>query len=154
LFNRLQQQLPAECQTPLSMQHRMVPEIGDLISECFYKGELSSAPKVWDRTFQQLLPRPVVWLTTAPLINRAEVPSGLSFNNPCEAKIVHDLLVRMNVLAEAKNSKWKILVITGYSEQKNAMVRALASAGPKLSALSIECNTVDAVQGREADVAI
>jgi superfamily I DNA and/or RNA helicase len=68
--------------------------------------------------------------------------------------MVHDLLARMNVLAESKNSKWRILVITGYSEQKHALVRALASACPQLSALSIECNTVDAVQGREADVAI
>jgi superfamily I DNA and/or RNA helicase/serine/threonine protein kinase len=154
LFSRLQQLLPPECQTSLSMQHRMVPEIGDLISECFYRGELSSAPKTWDRTFQPLLPRPVTWLTTASLINRIEVSSGLSFNNPCEAKIVHDLLVRMNVLAESKKSKWNVLVITGYSEQKNALIRTLASAGPQLSALHIECNTVDAVQGREADVAI
>ncbi|MBZ5664210.1 MAG: protein kinase [Acidobacteriia bacterium] len=152
LFKTLQEQLPPECQTALSMQHRMVPEIGDLISQCFYRGELSSAPKVWDPTFQHVLPKPVTWLTTAALINRAEIPSGLSFNNPCEAKIIHDLLLRMNGLAETKNTRWKVLVITGYSEQKHAIIRALASA--KLTALNVECNTVDAVQGREGDVAI
>lgn len=154
LFSRLQLQLPAECRTELSMQHRMVPEIGDLISECFYEGRLSSAPKAWDKSFQSFLPKPVTWLTTSSLINRGEVASGLSFANACEAKLIHDLLVRMNQLAESKNSKWRILVITGYSEQKNAIIRALASVIPKLSALSIECNTVDAVQGRQSDVAI
>jgi superfamily I DNA and/or RNA helicase len=132
----------------------MVPEIGDLVSECFYQGQLSSAPKLWDKIFQAVLPKPVTWLTTASLINRAEVPSGLSYSNACEAKIIHDLLGRMNHLAELRNSKWRVLVITGYSEQKNAIIRALASTISQLSSLSIEINTVDAVQGRESDVAI
>jgi superfamily I DNA and/or RNA helicase/serine/threonine protein kinase len=152
LFKMLQEQLPPQCQAALSMQHRMVPEIGDLISQCFYRRELRSAPKTWDPSFQHVLPKPVTWLTTAALINRAEISSGPSFNNPCEAKIIYDLLVRMNGLAETKNTKWKVLVITGYSEQKHAIIRALAPA--KLTSLNLECNTVDAVQGREADVAI
>ena len=89
------------------------------------------------------------------MINRLEVPSGrFSFTNACEAKIIHDLLARLNRLAEAKNSKWKVLVITGYAEQRNAIIRALASTIPQMSALSIECNTVHAVQGRQSDIAI
>lgn len=154
LFSRLKEQLPLGCQTALPMQHRMVPEIGGLISECFYRGELLSAAKSWDPTFQHLLPKPVTWLTTTTLINREEVASGSSFNNPCEATIIHNLLVRMNGLADIKNTKWKVLVITGYAEQRNALVRTLATLLPKLSALKVECNTVDAVQGREADVAL
>jgi superfamily I DNA and/or RNA helicase len=155
LFSRLQDHLTEDCRTVLSIQHRMVPEIGDLISECFYQGQLSSAPKVWDRAFQSVAPKPVTWLTTASMINRLEVPSGrLSFTNPCESKIIHDLLARLNRLAEAKNSKWKVLVITGYSEQKDAINRALASTIPQMSSLSIECNTVHAVQGRQSDIVI
>lgn len=154
LFGRLQDQLPADCQTTLSVQHRMVPEIGRLISECFYRGELSSAPKLWDPTFQHILPKAVTWLTTTHLINREEVGVGFSFNNACEAKIIHDLLVRMNGLADSKNSKWKVLVVTGYAEQKNALVRTLANLLPQLSAINVECNTIDAVQGREADIAM
>lgn len=154
LFSRLQQQLPDECRTALSTQHRMVPEIGELISECFYQGELSSAPKPWDKTFHTVLPKPVTWLTTTSLLNRMEVASGLSFVNSCEVKIIHDVLIRMNQLAEIKSSKWRILVIAGYSEQKNAIIRALASTIPQLSSLSVDCNTVDAVQGRESDIAI
>jgi superfamily I DNA and/or RNA helicase len=154
LFDRLQDQLPPDSKTALLMHHRMVPEIGGLVSHCFYAGELTSAPKTWDPTFQHILPKPVVWLTTAPLLGRAEVSSGLSFNNPCEVRIIYDLLLRMNGLAETRGSKWKVLVITGYSEQKRSLDRTLASLVPKLSALTVECNTVDAVQGREADVAI
>lgn len=58
----------------------------------------------------------------------------------------------MNGTADSKNTKWKVLVITGYSEQKRSLDRILANT--KLTAISVECNTVDAVQGREADVAI
>jgi superfamily I DNA and/or RNA helicase len=154
LFKRLQEQLPPDCQATLSVQHRMVPEIGGLISQCFYGGQLSSAPKTWDPAFKPILPKPVVWLTTAALISRAEIPSGSSFNNPSEAKIIHDLLLRMNGLAETKSHRWKVLVVTGYSEQKSALARTLATLLPKLSALNVECNTVDAVQGREADIAV
>jgi superfamily I DNA and/or RNA helicase len=60
----------------------------------------------------------------------------------------------MNGLAEKRDSRWKVLVITGYSDQKNALLRTLASSIPKLTSLNVECNTIDAVQGREADVAI
>lgn len=66
----------------------MVPEIGDLISESFYSGELKSAANLWDPTFQHVLPKPVTWLTTASLLNRSEIPSGLSsFNNPSDSSI-------------------------------------------------------------------
>lgn len=155
LFSRLQDNLPAICTTALSMQHRMVPEIGNLIADCFYPSQLESAPKKWDNAFQHILPKPVVWLTTAHLLNRHQAPSGLSYTNPCEARLIYDLLIRMNGLAESKGGGlWTVLVITGYAEQKQFLNRMLAKTISQLRSLHIECNTVDAVQGREADVAI
>jgi superfamily I DNA and/or RNA helicase len=155
LFSRLQDYLPEICTAALSMQHRMVPAIGDLIGECFYPGQLESAPKEWDTTFQHLLPRPVVWYTTTKLLNRHEIPTGSnSFSNPLEARVISDLLVRMNGIAESTNGRRSVLVITGYAEQKQSLDRSLAPLLPKMTALHVECNTVDAVQGREADVAI
>jgi superfamily I DNA and/or RNA helicase len=154
LFTRLQDLLPAVCTAALSIQHRMVPEIGNLIADCFYPGELQSAPKKWDNTFQNILPKPVVWFTTVHSLNRHQAPSGLSFTNPCEARIIYDLLVRMNGIAESKGGSWTVLIITGYAEQKQFLGRMLAGTLSQLHALHVECNTVDAVQGREADIAI
>ena len=45
-------------------------------------------------------------------------------------------------------------VLTGYSSQKRALQRALAPLTEQLTQVTIDVNTVDAFQGREADVAI
>jgi len=66
LFDRLAASLPKECQTGLYVQHRMVPPIGDLISECFYDGKLKSAPKALDTTLIKLFPKPVTWIPPPP----------------------------------------------------------------------------------------
>lgn len=152
VFDRLEQMLPDECKTTLSVQHRMVPGIGNLISECFYGGQLQSAPNAWDPIFQHLLPRPVVWLTTATQIDRCESPSGHSFNNPAEARIICDLLRRLDGFAQGKRRKINVMVLSGYTEQKYLLERSLAAA--QFMGLDVSCNTVDAVQGRQSEVAI
>ena len=45
LFDRMLHGVPDECKTILSTQHRMVPAIGSLISQCFYDGKLRIAEK-------------------------------------------------------------------------------------------------------------
>ena len=152
VFDRLEDMLPDECKTTLSIQHRMVPAIGNLISECFYRSQLQSAPNSWDPMFQRILPRPVVWLTTATQIDRYESPSAHSFNNPAEARIICDLLRRLDVFAQGKKRKTNVMVLSGYAEQKYLLERSLAAA--QFAGLEVSCNTIDAVQGREAEVAI
>lgn len=152
LFDRFEQLLPDKCKTALTVQHRMVPPIGNLISECFYAGELKSGEVNWDPLFQSQLPRPVVWLTTAQQIDRFESSSGHSFNNPSEARIAGELLRRLDTIAQSKGKKMTVMVLTGYMEQKALLERSLAAA--QFMSLEVSCNTVDAVQGREADVAI
>jgi superfamily I DNA and/or RNA helicase/serine/threonine protein kinase len=152
LFDRFEQLLPDKCKTALTVQHRMVPAIGNLISECFYAGELKSGEVNWDPLFQSQLPRPVVWLTTAQQIDRFESASGHSFNNPSEARIAGELLRRLETIAQSKGKKMSVMVLTGYMEQKTLLERSLAAA--QFTSLEVSCNTVDAVQGREADVAI
>jgi superfamily I DNA and/or RNA helicase len=58
----------------------------------------------------------------------------------------------MNVLAEKSGERFSVAVLSGYAEQQRLLQRNLANA--KFSFLDVACNTVDAVQGREADVAI
>lgn len=153
VFDRLEDQLPRECITSLDMQHRMVPQIGKLVSDCFYDGQLQSAPQPWVDAFKSQVPRPVVWFTTSALINRAEARAGTSYTNPSEARIIHDLLARLDVLAGQRQlANWDVVVLTSYTEQRQIINRELAKL--QLKSLRVECNTVDAVQGREAKIAI
>jgi hypothetical protein len=154
LFDRLFDMLPDECRTSLYTQHRMVPAIGNLISQCFYDGELHSADKQHDPAFTNLMPRPVTWLSTSARLNRHEVSRDTSFSNPCEAQLIADLLRRMGSLAAARDRKYKVAVLTGYAEQRQALERSYAQFVLQNPNLEVEWNTVDAFQGREADVAI
>jgi superfamily I DNA and/or RNA helicase len=153
LFDRLEEQLPKESITTLNTQHRMVPPIGRLISECFYDSCLLSAPKVWVDSLNSILPKPVTWFTTSALTTRSDAVRGNSYSNPTEARIIADLLVRLERLAVKHSlSGWDVLILTGYSEQKQAINRELARL--QFKALIVGCHTVDAVQGKEAKIAI
>jgi serine/threonine protein kinase len=154
LFDRLCDLLPDECRTSLSHQHRMVPAIGNLISQCFYNGELQSAPKMNDDTFSNVLPRSVTWLSTSSRLDRNEIPADTSFTNICESQVITELLRRMGTLAENRNRRYKVAVLTGYAEQKKLLERTFAPYVSQHPSLQVEWNTVDAFQGREADVAI
>ena len=154
LFDRLLDLLPDDCRTSLSRQHRMVPAIGNLISQCFYDGELKSAEKAEDDTFSNLLPKSVTWLSTSSHLDRNEILADTSFTNICESQIITDLLRRMGTLAENRNRRYKVAVLTGYAEQKKLLERTFAPYVSQHPSLQVEWNTVDAFQGREAEVAI
>src|SRR5258708_6262414 len=154
LFDRLQELLPAECKTVLSTQYRMVPAIGNLISECFYSSTLKSAPKEWDRTFEGVLPKPVVWLSTSRDLKRHESPVGRSYQNDLEIRVIHSLLKRLNSVASSTGRRWKVAVLTGYAPQIAMLEKRFGRDVGDCRHLDIEWNTVDAVQGRQADVTI
>jgi superfamily I DNA and/or RNA helicase len=154
LFDRLHDLLPLECRNMLSTQYRMVPAIGNLISERFYGGLLKSAPKEWDRSFESALPKPVVWISTSKNPKRSETAVGDSYQNELEVRLVHSVLRTINSLASIANHVWKVAVLTGYAPQRNALERRFARELRNCGHLDIEWNTVDAVQGREADVTI
>lgn len=152
LFGRFETLLLQSNRASLDIQHRMVPAIGELISHCFYRGRLKSAEKAWDPVFSKLLPKPVVWLTTSSYSNRSEMKSGLSYTNAFEAKLITELLVRLENLAAGRDRPLTVAVLAGYLGQRHLLARSLATH--KFKNLEIECNTVDAVQGREAFITI
>jgi serine/threonine protein kinase len=152
LFARMERFLPEANRTALDIQHRMVPAIGGLISECFYEGQLQSAEKSWDSIFKQDLHTPVSWLTTSSMKSRGENDAPPTFSNPAEAELIAVLLKRLDRTAAQNSKSFSVAVLSGYSGQKHQIQRRLASE--RFSSLSISCDTVDAVQGREADIAI
>ena len=161
LFDLLLRTLPSACCKSLTIQHRMVKPIGELISQCFYDGKLRSNGPVLDPDLSHVLPKAVTWLTTASMPDRIEQAVRPSYNNACEVSVIIQLLRRLNrVVAESHGGaaepqkKYEVAILTGYTAQRRLINRRLNSELESLQALHIECNTVDAFQGREADIAI
>lgn len=154
LFDLLLRTLPDGCRKMLTIQHRMVAPIGNLVSDCFYEGQLKSARDDLDQRLNIVLPQPVTWLTTAALPNRLEQPANPSYNNPCEVKVILQILKQLNQIATDTHKNYSVAVLTGYAAQLKLLNRRLDSELDNCKALTVECNTVDAFQGREADIAV
>ena len=154
LFDRLLRILPDGCRKMLTIQHRMVAPIGDLVSECFYESQLKSARTDVDKNLSRILPQPVTWLTTTKLRNCSEHSTNSSFDNACEVKVIVEFLKQLNQMAQEAQKKYSVAVLSGYAAQLKLLNRNLASLLNNWQALTVECNTVDAFQGREADIAV
>ncbi len=154
LFDRLLRILPDGCHSMLATQHRMAEPIGKLVSTCFYDGKLESSGPEIDKVLSRVLPRPVTWLTTSKLPNGREQVANSSFNNSCEVTVIFQWLKRLNQAATEAQRNYKVAVLSGYAAQLKLLKRSLDSEQSDLQALAIECNTVDAFQGREADIVI
>jgi serine/threonine protein kinase len=154
LFDRLRELLPTECKRLLSTQYRMVPAIGNLISDCFYSGEIKSAPRPWNTIFSKVLRKPVTWTSTSRELKRHEQALGDSYYNDLEIKLIHSLLIRLAANAAASAKRTSVAVLSGYAPQLSMLRSRFAKELPNCKFLEIQWNTVDAVQGRQADVTI
>lgn len=156
LFSRLAQTLPGPCQIMLTAQHRMVKPIGDLISECFYGGELTSVGATSAPEIPQVLPRPVTWHDTSRREDRYENKLDehqFSYVNQTEARVAADLVRRLNTHFRGVAERKSVLVIAPYAAQVQELRRRIRQLG-NLESLEVEVATVDAVQGREADFVV
>lgn len=165
LFQRLTDRLPEHSQVMLNQQYRMIRPIGDMISTCFYSEELRSPNEDGLAGYALGYGKPVLWLDTSAHgeARREAAPhgKGKSFANRAEARIVIDRLTVLNgsidkqVLRLPKNcEQLDVLVIAPYVAQVADLKQQLAPLGNRLQHLSITVMSVDAVQGRESDVAI
>ncbi len=154
LFDHLLGTLPEQCKSILYLQHRMVPAIGNLVSRCFYDGELKNATSRNESIFETIFPKPITWITTSHRVDRFEVASNTTFSNPCEANLIGELLKRIGLVSARKDFKCRIAILTGYSQQKTVLERTIAQYASQFPLLTVECNTVDAFQGREVDVTL
>jgi tRNA A-37 threonylcarbamoyl transferase component Bud32/flagellar biosynthesis GTPase FlhF len=145
--------LPEDCVVQLSEQFRMVPVIGELVSECFYPGRgLSSAPREASPVVSLAIEAPVTWLDSSPLEHRHETRSGTSFENLTEAIAVRDLLRKVQFIAATRKQAVDVAILTGYSAQREQLIRTIT--GTDLPNLTWDVFTIDEFQGREADIAI
>lgn len=158
LFQRFVNYLPEHSQVMLEEQYRMIKPIGDLISDCFYDSRLSS-PRTdglpgWDK----LTGRAVTWIDTGSLGEARRENGTTSFANREEAKLIVGQLETIDNAAEYKllnpenGRKLEVLVIAPYKSQVEELRRRVAAR--TFSHLLITVLSVDAVQGREADLAL
>ncbi|MFL4477935.1 AAA domain-containing protein [Paeniglutamicibacter sp. ORCA_105] len=165
LFQRLTDRLPEHSQVMLNQQYRMIRPIGDMISSCFYEEKLRSPNTRGLEGYPIGYGKPILWLdTSAHGDDRREAAphgKGKSFANRAEARIVIERLKVLNGSIDKKvvqlpNDKEKldVLVIAPYVAQVSDLKQQLAPLRDRLRHLSITVMSVDAVQGRESDVAI
>lgn len=162
LFQRMAHRLPTHSQFMLTDQYRMIRAIGDMISTCFYDGKLRS-PNTRGLHGYDLLGKPVLWIDTAHLGDRrredVSSDSDRSVANREEARIVLDRLrtldqaVSRNLIAKPLGGRQlEVLLIAPYRRQVDELTRRTATAS--LLNLDVSVQSVDAVQGRECDIAI
>lgn len=158
LFRHLTKHLPPELHKVLKSQHRMLPEIGNLVSECFYDGQLTSFPRRPLAALVAALPKPVIWKSTSRAPNRASKKVGTSHYNEFEVKIIEQFLSRLDFEirhGKGKGDQISVAVLTGYSEQKRRLQTAINTNQHRWRSYShIFVNVVDAFQGREADMTV
>lgn len=157
LLDRLldtQEGLPNECRAELRNQYRMIAPIGNLISHCFYDRRLNSPVKTHGLKLAAAIPAPVTWYSTHALADRAEQKVGQTFSNPGEVREIRVLLQRLQFLAKAQKQRISVAVIAGYTAQVQ-LLREMESQGvAEWPDLEVQCNSVDAFQGRQADVCV
>jgi len=154
LFGRLAHGLPASSSRSLNRQYRMVPAIGDLISQCFYGAKLESAAKSELHFTKALQGAPVCWLATDGLADRRERRvAGTSYLNLCEARELMRYLKTLNDhVTRGGLAGFRVLVLAPYAEQVRELERRVRQE--RFGSLDVEVNTVDAAQGREADALV
>ncbi|MCL1078425.1 nuclease [Parashewanella spongiae] len=154
----------------LLTQYRMVEPIGDLVSECFYKGELKTGIRPIPDSYQNLpevMKSYTTWIDTAWLGKRAyhQDDSGSSIANTAEVKVIIKLLNQIHSNAEQiedlvtlkTNDKGElpIGIICMYAEQKKRLRRKVAEQSWSDTFKSlIRIDTVDSYQGKENRIVI
>ncbi|MGY6215722.1 AAA domain-containing protein [Methylolobus aquaticus] len=158
LFRHLTDGLPTDLHKTLTTQHRMIPAIGNLISECFYGGRLKSVEREEQQFLSKALPRPVTWYSTSKITGRKSTRVGTSYHNDYEIQQVVTLLSRIDFFIQKgrfKDKKISVAVLTGYGDQKQRLRTAIQTRKHEWNSYSeIFINVVDAFQGRESDMVI
>ena len=156
IFEKLYEMFPIENKHRLTIQYRMHPTIGTLISHVFYEDEIQNGVEASERqlNIQGYEDIAIEWISTSnkPDKERYEIEYNngkKSYKNNLERKIIKEKLLELD---EKLKEKTKVAVITAYIPQKyilSTMVKQLSFEN-----LIVEVDTVDAFQGSQKDIII
>jgi RecA/RadA recombinase len=151
VIERLFENLPSGMKGTLGKQFRMLPRIGEFISHHFYNGELQHHRTETDHEFQDF-----GWFTyksTGYIVPMQRGREKKILINEFETRIIMKHLGEISERLKIANIKRKISValITPYRAQCKALREALSKCDFS-DTLAVEVDTVDAFQGRQADI--
>ena len=156
LFEKMIEEFPDSNKTILSMQYRMHPTIGTLISEMFYDRIIQNGVFNEDRVIDipSYQNTAIEWVSTSlnKKSERSEEIIGSSvksYRNNLEASII---LNRLKYIDSHINRSCSVAVITGYSAQKEAIKNRVKAVS--FNHLNVEVDTVDAFQGSQKEIII
>ena len=157
LFMKFFDILPEENKQKLTVQYRMNPVIGKMISKIFYDCEIDDGVSISERNhgISDYGNNAIIWLSTSKRADDKKEETrttNQSFINYLEAKIVKEQLLKIDKNITDKD--YKIGIITGYSAQKHYLHKEIKNLNLKNIADNIDINTVDAFQGRQTDIII
>jgi superfamily I DNA and/or RNA helicase len=155
LLNDLIERLPDEAKLSLGTQYRMCPPIGNLVSTCFYNGNLKTGRQL-EIDFKKYLcvPSSVTWYCTSNRKDKLEARAGRSFINRSEANQIETLVKRFNFAASQLNRVFSVSLLSFYSAQVDVLKHLSNRLLADCENLKLTVDTVDAFQGREADICI
>jgi senataxin len=144
----------------LNEQYRMHPKISHFPRHIFYGGNLLDGPNVVKsdygnplRSMLQMRVPQFQPLTILDLDSREE-RGGTSLSNSTEAELALHLYNSLNAVTEGLSSRSRVAIITPYSQQSGLLKRTFTNALGNDFNRFVEINTVDAFQGREANIVI
>lgn len=157
LFEKLYNSFPEDNKHRLTIQYRMHPVIGSLISKVFYDNEIQNGIEKEQRItgipFYDNVA--IEWISTSKLPSykrnekRVGDESNATYKNNAELEIIKSKLRELDSLA---SRPIKVGVITAYRAQKSAIKDMIRQQN--FNQLQVEVDTVDAFQGGQKEIII
>lgn len=149
-FEKMYENAPDTNKCMLETQFRMPAVIGDMIGSLFYQGKLQNGLPTYQK--QSLFENNhLIFINIdAPYFIERSTP-GQSVSNPGECVL---LMATLKKIRESVSAKERIVVMTPYLGQKSLIQSYAQKYNIDLKENNIVINTVDALQGDEAEIII
>lgn len=158
LFEYLYEQLPKTNKITLNNQYRMHPHIGNLISTLFYDNQVASnlVNAEEKQHHVTIFDKNIYWISTSDAGEKSqERENGKSRINQYEARVIKEVLAKIQENCESSQLQKEVGVISAYRSQISILESTIAPNDKQLwRNLHIIIHTVDAFQGGECDIII
>lgn len=157
IFEKLYEAFPNENKHRLTVQYRMHPAIGTLISHVFYDDDIQNGIEKEKRSIDiaSYSNIAIEWISTSLYSKKERFETELgthpkkTYRNDLEVRIIRE---RLAYLDSQLKKKTKIAVITAYSAQKYVLSNMVRQQS--YTNLDVEVDTVDAFQGSQKEIII
>ncbi len=154
-FERMYNMFPEDNKHRLTIQYRMHPTIGTLISHVFYNDEIQNGVEAQDRELciEGYEGIAIEWISTSKYSTKERYEKEFdnngkkSYQNYLERNIVERKLLELDSKLVKRT---KVAVITGYGSQKYILQTMVKQHSFKH--IEVDVDTVDAFQGSQKDI--